>query len=165
MAARPGPPRQAGTLEPSHAAIPPCYVLQSSVTRTRHCFDRGSVRLHSHMGRCVAAKRRSRICPQAVRQPVTDWPRFLHNESISRSVAFRWGLKVWGAPSFNYNERPFSIPKGASSSEDCQIGVSHKKNEDRRPLDRRMHLGDRSQPIEMPQCRDRNAARRGGSEC
>ena len=39
-------------------------------------------RVYTAMGRCVTAKRRSRSCPRAVRQPVKRWPRLLRNESV-----------------------------------------------------------------------------------
>jgi hypothetical protein len=38
------------------------------------------------MGTYVTAKRRSRSCPRAVRQPVTGWPRLLRNESIEGPI-------------------------------------------------------------------------------
>ena len=40
------------------------------------------------MGRCITAKRRSRTCPRAVRQPVTHWPRLLRNESFEAPLHF-----------------------------------------------------------------------------
>jgi DDE family transposase len=40
------------------------------------------------MGRFVTAKRRSRSCPRAVRQPVTRWPRVLRNASIEGPLQF-----------------------------------------------------------------------------
>lgn len=46
-------------------------------------------RAYKHMGRCVTAKRRSRSCPRAVRQPVTGWPRLLHNESVKGPLHFK----------------------------------------------------------------------------
>ncbi len=45
-------------------------------------------RLYTRMGRSVTAKRRSRSCPRAVRQPVTRWPRLLRNESIEGPLHF-----------------------------------------------------------------------------
>lgn len=41
------------------------------------------------MRRFVTAKRRSRSCPRAVRQPVTAWPRLLRNESIEGPLHFQ----------------------------------------------------------------------------
>jgi hypothetical protein len=41
------------------------------------------------MRRFVTAKRRSRSCPRAVRQPVTGWPRLLWNESIAGPLHFQ----------------------------------------------------------------------------
>jgi hypothetical protein len=41
------------------------------------------------MRRFVTAKRRSRSCPRAVRQPVTGWPRLLRNESIEGPLHFQ----------------------------------------------------------------------------
>jgi hypothetical protein len=38
--------------------------------------------------RCVTAKRRSRSCPRAARQPVTGWPRLLRNQSIEGPLHF-----------------------------------------------------------------------------
>lgn len=46
-------------------------------------------RFYDQMGRCVSAKRRSRSCPRAVRQPVTGWPRLRRNESIEGPMAYR----------------------------------------------------------------------------
>ena len=46
-------------------------------------------RIYKLMGRCVTAKRRSRSCPRAVRQPVTGWPRLLRNESVNGSLHFK----------------------------------------------------------------------------
>ena len=45
-------------------------------------------RLYDLMGRCVSAPRRLRSCPRAVRQPVTRWPRLLHNESVEGPFQF-----------------------------------------------------------------------------
>jgi hypothetical protein len=45
-------------------------------------------RVYHAMGRCVTATRRSRSCPRAVRQPVTKWPRLLHNESVEGPLHF-----------------------------------------------------------------------------
>jgi hypothetical protein len=44
---------------------------------------------HKLMGHCITAKRRSRSCPRAVRQPVTGWPRLLHNESVKGPLHFK----------------------------------------------------------------------------
>jgi len=44
---------------------------------------------HKLMGHCITAKRRSRSCPRAVRQPVTGWPRLLHNESVIGPLHFK----------------------------------------------------------------------------
>jgi Transposase DDE domain len=44
--------------------------------------DRIIERGYTLMGTYVTAKRRSRSCPRAVRQPVTGWPRLLRNESV-----------------------------------------------------------------------------------
>jgi len=41
------------------------------------------------MRHCVTAKRRSRSCPRAVRQPVTGWPRLLRNESVEGPLHFK----------------------------------------------------------------------------
>ena len=41
------------------------------------------------MRRFVTAKRRSRSCPRAVRQPVTSWPRLLRNESVEGPLQFQ----------------------------------------------------------------------------
>lgn len=40
------------------------------------------------MGRCLTAKRRSRSCPRAVRQPVTGWPRLRQNQSVNGPLHF-----------------------------------------------------------------------------
>jgi Transposase DDE domain len=45
-------------------------------------------RVYTAMGRCVTVKRRSRSCPRALRQPVSRWPRLLHNESVEGPVHF-----------------------------------------------------------------------------
>lgn len=45
-------------------------------------------RVYTRMGDCVTAKRRSRSCPRAVRQPVTGWPRLLRNESVEGPLHF-----------------------------------------------------------------------------
>lgn len=45
-------------------------------------------RVYNAMGRCVTAKRRSRSCPRAVRQPVTRWPRLLRNASVEGPLHF-----------------------------------------------------------------------------
>lgn len=45
-------------------------------------------RVYKAMGRCVTAKRRSRSCPRAVRQPVSRWKRLLHNESVEGPLHF-----------------------------------------------------------------------------
>jgi hypothetical protein len=45
-------------------------------------------RVYTAMGRCVTAKRRSRSCPRAVRQPVKRWPRLLRNESVEGPLHF-----------------------------------------------------------------------------
>jgi hypothetical protein len=46
-------------------------------------------RVYTQMGRCVTAPRRSRSYPRAVRQPVTRWPRLLHNQSTTGPLHFR----------------------------------------------------------------------------
>lgn len=46
-------------------------------------------RFYEQMGRCVTAPRRSRTCPRAVRQPVSGWPRLLHNQSIEGPLHFQ----------------------------------------------------------------------------
>ena len=46
-------------------------------------------RFYQQMGRCVTARRRSRSCPRAVRQPVTGWPRLLRNESVEGPLHFQ----------------------------------------------------------------------------
>jgi hypothetical protein len=46
-------------------------------------------RVYTQMGRCVTAARRSRTYPRAVRQPVSRWPRLLHNESITGPLHFK----------------------------------------------------------------------------
>jgi len=45
-------------------------------------------RVYTAMGRCVTAKRRSRSCPRALRQPVSRWPRLLRNESVEGPLHF-----------------------------------------------------------------------------
>jgi len=45
-------------------------------------------RVYAQMGRCVTAPRRSRSYPRAVRQPVTRWPRLLHNQSTHGPLHF-----------------------------------------------------------------------------
>jgi hypothetical protein len=49
---------------------------------TDHQKDQFLHRVYNAMGRCVTPKRRSRSYPRAVRQPVSRWPRLLHNESV-----------------------------------------------------------------------------------
>lgn len=46
-------------------------------------------RFYEHMGRCVSAKRRSRSCPRAVRQPVTGWPRLQRTASVEGPQHFQ----------------------------------------------------------------------------
>lgn len=46
-------------------------------------------RFYEQMRRCVTAPRRSRSCPRAVRQPVSSWPRLLHNQSIEGPLHFQ----------------------------------------------------------------------------
>lgn len=46
-------------------------------------------RFYEHMGRCVSAKRRSRSCPRAVRQPVTGWPRLQRTASVGGPQHFQ----------------------------------------------------------------------------
>jgi hypothetical protein len=46
-------------------------------------------RVYTQMGRCVTAPRRSRSYPRAVRQPVTRWPRLLHNQSTIGPLHFQ----------------------------------------------------------------------------
>lgn len=46
-------------------------------------------RFYEQMGRCVSARRRSRSCPRAVRQPVTGWPRLRRNESVEGRLQFQ----------------------------------------------------------------------------
>lgn len=41
------------------------------------------------MRRCVTAKRRSRTCPRAVRQPVRKWPRLMETHSVEGPLAFK----------------------------------------------------------------------------
>jgi hypothetical protein len=55
---------------------------------TDHQKDQFLRRVYNVMGRCVTAKRRSRSCPRAVRQPVSRWPRLLHNESVKGPLHF-----------------------------------------------------------------------------
>lgn len=38
--------------------------------------------------RMVSRPRRSRSCPRAVRQPVSSWPRLVHNKSLEGSLRF-----------------------------------------------------------------------------
>jgi hypothetical protein len=45
-------------------------------------------RVYNLMGRSVTAKRRSRSCPRAVRQPVTAWPRLRRNASVEGPLHF-----------------------------------------------------------------------------
>ena len=40
------------------------------------------------MRHCVTAKRRSRSCPRAVRQPVRKWPRLMESASVEGPVQF-----------------------------------------------------------------------------
>ncbi len=40
------------------------------------------------MRRCVTAKRRSRTCPRAVRQPVRKWPRLMETHSVEGPLQF-----------------------------------------------------------------------------
>jgi len=47
-------------------------------------------RFYEQMGRCVTAPRRRRSCPRAVRQPVSGWPRLLHNESVTGPLHFQF---------------------------------------------------------------------------
>jgi hypothetical protein len=51
--------------------------------------DRIIERGYTLMGTYVTAKRRSRSCPRAVRQPVTGWPRLLRNESVEGPLHFK----------------------------------------------------------------------------
>jgi len=51
--------------------------------------DRIIERGYTLMGTSVTAKRRSRSCPRAVRQPVTSWPRLLRNESVEGPLHFK----------------------------------------------------------------------------
>jgi hypothetical protein len=51
--------------------------------------DRIIERGYTLMGTYVTAKRRSRSCPRAVRQPVTSWPRLLRNESVEGPLHFK----------------------------------------------------------------------------
>jgi hypothetical protein len=44
---------------------------------------------YSLMRRSLTAKRRSRSCPRAVRQPVRGWPRLLHPQSIEGPLHFQ----------------------------------------------------------------------------
>ena len=46
-------------------------------------------RFYQQMRRGVTAPRRSRSCPRAVRQPVSGWPRLLHNQSIEGPLRFQ----------------------------------------------------------------------------
>ena len=41
------------------------------------------------MRRCVTAKRRSRTCPRAVRQPVRKWPRLMETHSVEGPLQFK----------------------------------------------------------------------------
>jgi len=41
------------------------------------------------MRRCVTAKKRSRSCPRAVRQPVRKWPRLMETASVEGPVQFK----------------------------------------------------------------------------
>jgi len=41
------------------------------------------------MRRCVTAKRRSRTCPRAVRQPVRKWPRLMKTHSVEGPLQFK----------------------------------------------------------------------------
>jgi hypothetical protein len=45
-------------------------------------------RAYTQMARCVTAERRPRSYPRAVRQPVTRWPRLLHNHSVNGPLRF-----------------------------------------------------------------------------
>lgn len=40
------------------------------------------------IGRCITARRRSRTCPRAVRQPVGKWPRLMQNQSVEGPLQF-----------------------------------------------------------------------------
>lgn len=46
-------------------------------------------RFHEQARRCLTPRRRTRSCPRAVRQPVTGWPRLIHNESWSEPATFK----------------------------------------------------------------------------
>lgn len=48
-------------------------------------------RMYAVMGTCVTPARRARACPRAVRQPVTKWPRLLHNASVEGPLRFTIG--------------------------------------------------------------------------
>jgi hypothetical protein len=46
-------------------------------------------RAYQQMGRCIAAERRPRSYPRAVRQPVSRWPRLLRNQSSNGPLHFK----------------------------------------------------------------------------
>lgn len=48
-------------------------------------------RMYAVMGTYVTPARRARACPRAVRQPVTKWPRLLHNASVEGPFRFTIG--------------------------------------------------------------------------
>jgi hypothetical protein len=52
--------------------------------QTRQIVTRG----YDLIGRCLTAPRRPRTCPRAVRQPVSKWPRLMHNESVEGAFEF-----------------------------------------------------------------------------
>lgn len=50
--------------------------------------DKITQRFYKHMRRFVTPKRRSRSCPRAVRQSMTDWPRLRRNHSVEAPLNF-----------------------------------------------------------------------------
>ncbi len=50
--------------------------------------DKITQRFYKHMRRFVTPKRRSRSCPRAVRQSMTDWPRLRRNRSVEAPLHF-----------------------------------------------------------------------------
>lgn len=48
-----------------------------------------TARFYAQARRCLTRPKRARSCPRAVRQPVSGWPRLIHNESHEGPVRFR----------------------------------------------------------------------------
>ncbi|MBI3401512.1 MAG: IS4 family transposase [Acidobacteria bacterium] len=64
-------------------------ITQFDDIMTKRQMDTFFSRVYTQMGRCVTAPRRSRSYPRAVRQPVTRWPRLLHNQSTQGPLHFQ----------------------------------------------------------------------------